>query len=651
MKNSNSEKKLKVNDKIFLNYNIKPDYKWILVQIVVFFLFITPISGYSQNADSAWIVNNYNKKEQYVPMRDGVKLFTSIYIPKDTGEKHPILITRTTYSCMPYGDNFRNFWSNHYKEYLKEKYIIVVQDVRGKFMSEGIFVDVRPFNPDKKSPLDIDESTDTYDTVDWLIRNIQGNNGKVGVFGTSYPGFYSTQAALSNHPAIVAVSPQAPVTDWFIGDDFHHNGAFFLMDAFGFYTEWGFGSPRPKPTKPTPDLFQSAYTPPTKDYYDFYLRTGALPNFTKLTGDSISFWKELMSHPNYDSFWKARNVRAAITNIKAATLEVGGLFDAEDCFGAWNTYRAIEKQSPSTNNKIVMGPWSHGQWATPEGTHLGNVQFGSNTSEWYAANIEIPFFNYYLKGKGNIDQIKEATIFFTGENQWKQFSNWPPKASTEKAIFLQENGKLNWEQPKTEASFSEYISNPAKPVPYTEGIHANRTAEYMTGDQRFASSRPDVLVFKSEILSEDVTLAGPLTAELMVSISTTDADFVVKLIDVFPDDFAYTNDNDYIMNGYQMMVRGDVFRGKYRNSFEKPEPFIPGKITSVKYTMPDVAHTFKKGHRIMVQVQSSWFPLVDRNPQKFIDIYHARDTDFQQASIRVYHDKVNNSKILLPVLK
>ncbi|HAQ20522.1 MAG TPA: X-Pro dipeptidyl-peptidase [Prolixibacteraceae bacterium] len=617
-------------------------------RIIIWLLLITPFFTKAENADSTWIVNNYIKKEQYITMRDGIRLYTVIYLPKDITEKHPVLITRTPYSSGPYGENnFRKFWNNHYKEYFRENYIMVMQDVRGKSMSEGTFIDVRPFNKHKKLNTDIDESTDTYDTIDWLVKNLAGNNRKVGVFGNSYPGFYAIQAALCNHPALVAVSPQAPVTDWFMGDDWHHNGAFFILDAFNFFVIWGFGNIRKEPTE---DEFKSNLKVPTKDNYAFFLRTGAIPNFTKLTGDSIKFWNEMMNHPDYDAWWQERNARTACYNIKPAMLVVGGLFDAEDCFGAWNTYKAIEKQSPRTDNKLVMGPWCHGQWTRTDGTHLGHIKFGSNTVEWYARNMEIPFFNYYLKKKGSVENIKNANVFFTGENIWKQFTQWPPADATEKALFLQSGGKLNWEKSTSrKKSYSEYISDPAKPVPYTEGINSRRTYEYLTDDQRFASTRPDVLVFQTDVLTKDVTLAGPVIADLQTSISTTDADFVVKLIDVFPDDFRYGKDDNYIMSGYEMLVRGDIFRGRYRRNFEKPEAFTADKITQVKYSMPDVAHTFKKGHRIMVQVQSSWFPLSDRNPQKFTDIYHAKDVDFQKATIRIYHDQINNSKIILSV--
>ena len=616
-------------------------------KIIYLFLCFVPFAVNAQNADSVWIMNNYTKKETYIPMRDGVKLYTVIYAPKAKAEKHPIILTRTPYACAPYGEGkFTAIWNNARKYFWKENYIYVQQDVRGRWMSEGIFMDVRPYNANKKST-DIDESTDSYDTIDWLVKNIADNNNKVGVIGTSYPGFYATMAALSNHPALKAVSPQAPVTEWFIGDDFHHNGAFMMMDAFGFYS--GFGQPRPQPTTKGP----VGFTFPVQDNYEFYLRTGALANLTKIMGDSIAFWKDLMDHPNYDDFWKARNTRNFVQNISPniATLVVGGLFDAEDCFGAWNLYKAIESKTKN-NNQLVMGPWHHGQWGAIDGSYLGNVQFGSNTSEWYRQNIEFPFFDYYLKDKGSVDKIKEANIFFSGANEWKQLPQWPPANNQPQEIYLQNNGALSFTKSKATglSTYSEYISDPVKPVPYTEDVHLGRTKEYMTDDQRFAARRTDVLVFKTDILTEDVTLGGPLVADLMVSLSTTDADFVVKLIDVFPDDFKYTDKSKskYEMSGYQMLVRGEVMRGKFRNSFEKPEPFTPGKPTQVKFSLPDVAHSFKKGHRIMVQVQSSWFPLVDRNPQKFVDIYHAKDADFQKATIRLYH---NASKIILPVLK
>ncbi len=623
------------------------------------FVIIT-LSAAAQQSNDAWFKANYTKKEVYIPMRDGVKLFTAFYIPKDSTEKHPFLISRTPYSCAPYGeDKFTGLGDSYRIAYLKEGYIMVFQDVRGRFMSEGVFEDVRPFNKNKTG-MQIDEASDTYDAIDWMVKNIPNNNGNAGVYGISYPGFYSTEAALSNHPALKAVSPQAPVTDWFMGDDFHHNGAFFAMDGFSFYPT--FGKPHPKPTQ----NYGLGFTTPIKDNYKFYLEQGTPKKLDEVIGDSIAFWHEMYRHPNYDAWWQARNARVGLYNVKPAMLWVGGLYDAEDCFGAWNCYKATEKQSPQTNSRLVMGPWYHGGWASKEMSYLGNVRWGSNTSEWYQKNVEVPFFNYYLKGKGTAEDISEATIFFTGENEWHKLPTWPPANVENKSMYLKYDGSLTFTSPgaafkpedraKRPASFSEYVSDPKHPVPYTEDVHNRRTREYMDDDQRFAERRPDVLTFKTEILADDISLAGPVIADIQAALSSTDVDFVVKLIDVFPDDFAYSsmsggNGVVYPMGGYEMLVRGEIFRGKYRNSFEKPEAFIPNKITTVKYALPDVAHTFKKGHRIMIQIQSSWFPLADRNPQKFMDIYTANESDYQKETIRIYHDAMNATKFILPILK
>jgi putative CocE/NonD family hydrolase len=627
--------------------------------LFVFVLLVSTVISLAQTntLDSAWVRDNYYKREHMIPMRDGKKLFTAVYIPKDTTEKHPMLLRRTPYSAGPYGEaNFpESYWNSYYRLYMRENYIMVVQDVRGRYMSEGEFVDVRPYTENKNGN-SIDEASDTYDAVAWLVKNIPNNNNKVGVFGISYPGFYATMAALSNHPSVVAVSPQAPVTDWFHGDDFHHNGAFMLMDGFSFYS--GFGKPRPTPTTKG----QPGYRFPGTDNYQAFLRAGTLKDFSRLMGDSVSFWKDLYAHPNYDDWWRARNARNFVQHIPstANTLVVGGLFDAEDVFGAWNLYKAIEEKAKN-NNKIVMGPWFHGQWGgRGDGSSLGNVRFGARTSEWYQNNIELPFFNYHLKGKGDLAKLAEATIFFSGENNWKQFNQWPPANTSIQNLYLQPNGSLGWNKSSGTTAFTSYTSDPAKPVPYAEDVHMSRTREYMTDDQRFAARRPDVVVFETGILENDVTLAGPIYADLFTSISTTDADFVVKLIDVFPDTFRYpdavwqparTTGGSYPMGGYQMLVRGEVMRGKFRRSFETPAAFTPGKVEQVKFYLPDVAHTFKKGHRIMVQVQSSWFPLVDRNPQKFVNIYEASAADFQKADIRIYHNSQYPSSLILPVLK
>jgi len=620
---------------------------------LLFFLFLICSLQicYAQNdqQDSAWLRDHYTKLERYIPMRDGIKLFTAIYVPNDRSEKHPFLMVRTPYSCAPYGPDYSSrLYATHWRYYARGNYIIVIQDVRGKWMSEGEFVDVKPFIKDKKTNKDIDESSDTYDTIDWLLHNVDGNNGNVGVFGISYPGFYATMAAACGHPALKAVSPQAPVTDWFQGDDFHHNGAFFQMDGFGFYSS--FGKPRPKPTT----IGSPGLNLVIPDNYNFFLQTGPARQM-ELMNDSVAFWKDLYAHPNYDDWWKARNARNAMYNIKPAIMVVGGLFDAEDCFGAWNLYKAIEKQNPGNNNRLVMGPWSHGQWGSRDGSYMGNVRFGSNTSMYYQNNIEIPFFDHYLKGQDD-PGLAEATIFFSGVDQWRKFDQWPPKESNSRDIYLDADGALSWNRPAKTNNFTEYISDPAHPVPYTEDVHSGRTREYMTDDQRFASRRPDVLTFETAPLEDDLTLAGVITANLKVSLTNTDADFVVKIIDVFPDDFTYPATmtgptRPYPMGGYQMLVRGEIMRGKYRNSFEKPEPFTPGKIETVRFDLPDIAHTFKKGHRLMIQVQSSWFPLADRNPQQFMNIYSAKKEDYKKETIRIYHDANNVSSILLPILR
>jgi uncharacterized protein len=620
-------------------------------------LLLTGIPAFSDyRADSAWVRQHYRKMERYIPMRDGARLFTSIYVPVSADKTHPILLTRTPYSCSPYGeDRFLAWWHSYRMAYLREGYILVIQDVRGRWMSEGEFVDVRPFNPDKKAG-ETDEASDTWDTVEWLLANLSNHNGRVGVYGISYPGFYATMAAASGHPAIAAVSPQAPVTNWFIGDDFHHNGAFFILDAFSFYVGRGFGRPRPQPT--TREARNYEY--PIRDNYKFFLEGGAAAHLGRPESDSIPFWQELLRHPDYDAWWQARDARRAMHGLKPAMLWVGGLFDAEDHWGAWNAYRAAEAGNPGAPfNKLIMGPWYHNQWETRDGTHLGHIHFGSNTVIRYQEEMEIPFFNFFLKDKGSANQLAEATIFFTGANEWREFGEWPPAAGRAVDFYLHAGGALSNRQPPLPDSFSEYISDPAKPVPYTGDVHFNRTRTYMVDDQRFASRRPDVLVFKTGVLEEDLTVAGEVIADLQVSLSSSDADFVVKVIDVFPDSLSYNEVNiydekdpvlPYPMGGYEMLVHGEVMRGRYRNSLEKPEPFVPGAIERVRFSVGNIAHTFRRGHRLMLQVQSSWFPLVDRNPQQFIDVYHADPEDYVKSTVRIYHQPDRPSRLIVPVL-
>ncbi|POY37101.1 X-Pro dipeptidyl-peptidase [Solitalea longa] len=620
-----------------------------IYSLIFSFTLIASITGrlFAQETDSAFVINHYDKKECQIAMRDGKKLFTVVYSPKDKSKAYPFLLNRTPYSVGPYGEGKYKTALGPSSFALREGFIFVYQDVRGRFMSEGEYVNIRPQIKDKISS-SVDESTDTYDTVDWLIKNVKGGNGKVGVYGISYPGFYSTTAALAGHPAIKAVSPQAPVTNWFLGDDFHHNGALFMFDTFSFYSV--FGLPRPQLIKEWPQGYQFK----SSDAYDFYLKKGALKNLEKeVFNGNVAFYKDLVAHPNYDAFWKARDIRQHLKGIKPAMLVVGGFFDAEDCWGTLETYKSIEKNNPKITNTLVMGPWFHGGWARSDGSYFGDIKFGSTTSTWYQQNIELPFFLYYLKGQGNPD-IPEALTFDIGADSWKKHSAWPPAEAKEKTLYFRAKGKLSFDAPKETTGADTYISDPEKPVPYQDGIAMNRSREYMIDDQRFASRRPDVLVYETDVLDKEITLAGPLNANLFVSTTGTDADFIVKLIDVYPDSL-----NSYVLNkkevkigGYQMLLRAEVMRAKYRNSYEKPEALTPGKTEQVKFYLPDVMHTFRKGHKIMIQVQSTWFPLVDRNPQKFVEnIYEANDHDFQKAEIKILRQSDAASSLKVNVLE
>jgi len=607
-------------------------------------LSITSQTGARQSAPFN-VKDRYVKSEHRISMRDGVKLFTVVYAPKDTSQKYPILMNRTPYGVGPYGADAYRPSPGPSAAFMQEGYIFVYQDVRGTFMSEGEFEDVRPYIPNKKSPKDIDESSDTYDTIEWLVKNVPNNNGRAGVWGISYPGFYSATALMDAHPALKAASPQAPIADWFAGDDDHHNGAFFLFDCFGF--NMFFGMPRPEPTRNQFKNFDFG----TPDAYKFFLDLGSVANAQKnyFKGKN-KYWNDVTTHGTYDGFWQARNVLPHMKKITPAVMVVGGWFDAEDLYGPLNIYQTIEKNNPGAKNILVMGPWSHGQWARGDGESLGDIHFGSKTSAWYRENVELPFFNFYLKDKGE-PKLPEATAFRTGANEWQSFEQWPPKDLQSRALYFHEKGQLSFDAPKdTEAPFDEYVSDPANPVPYTNAITNSRGTGYMIEDQRFAARRPDVLVYETDALSEDMTLAGPITADLFVSTTGTDADFIVKLIDVFPDNAPNTPQNAKI-GGFQMLTRAEVMRGKFRRSLSKPEPFQPGKPDEVKFTLNDVHHTFKAGHKIMVQVQSSWFPLVDRNPQKFVDIYHATEADFQKAIHRVYRSARMSSHLKFGVLR
>ncbi len=603
-------------------------------------------------ANAAFVRSRYTKFEYRIAMRDGVRLFTAVYVPSDAGpgKKYPIMMTRTPYTVAPYGSDryAANLMS---PAFAKEGFIFAFQDVRGRNMSEGEFVNVRPQLTSKKSNTDIDESTDTHDTISWLIANVPNNNGRVGLKGISYPGFYSSAGAIDSHPALKAVSPQAPIADWWRGDDMHRHGAFNVQLSFAFFSN--FGKPRPAPVaneewKPFPFG--------TPDAYEFYLRPLAELDTQYLKG-GIPFWKEITEHPDYDAFWQARNLLPHLKNIKAAMLIVGGWYDTEDLYGALATYRAIEEQNKGTSNSVIMGPWRHGGWARGDSSKLGDADFGFVTAEIFQAK-ELAFFLHHLKG-GPAPGLPEAMMFEAGADRWRSFPSWPPPGTREMRLFLEEGGKLTFDKPPaaadSAAAFDEYLSDPARPVPYTANPEQSWSATYVTEDQRFASRRPDVLVYQSEPLEHDVTLAGPLLAELFVSTTGSDADWVVKLIDVHPGVMpGWTEADDRSgkpnLGAQQILVRGEPIRGRYRENPSAPKPFTPGEVTPVRFPINDVFYTFKRGHRIMIQIQSSWFPFIDRNPQTYVNIFQAKASDFVKATHKVYRAQSTPSALVVRVL-
>jgi putative CocE/NonD family hydrolase len=614
-------------------------------------LFLIPFvlrADLTNGVNQSYLREHYTKQEFNIPMRDGVKLFTAIYSPKETETRYPILLTRTPYGVRPYGEDLYDDPHGPMQRYAREKFIFAFQDVRGRHSSEGEFVHVRPQNDSPTNSNQIDESTDAYDTIDWLVKNIPNNNGNLGMMGISYPGFYTAAGMINSHPALKCASPQAPVSDWFVGDDFHHNGTFYLPHAFTFLADFGqkLEDPNRDETKKLHYL--------TPDGYEFFLKLGPLANADELYfHHKIEFWDDLMEHGTYDAFWQARNLPPHLKNVHTAVMTVGGWFDAEDLYGALAVHRAVEKLDPGITNMLVMGPWYHGGWSGSDGDHLGNVNFWAKTAEFYRENIELPFLKHFLKGDTNFNQPK-AFVFETGSDQWRRYDIWPPRNAHEKSLYFHAGGKLSFTPPKSEANdFDEYVSDPAKPVPFIPGTALGMTREHMVDDQRFAASRPDVLVYETEPLEEDVTFAGPVRAKLKVSTTGTDSDFVVKLIDVYSGEYPNPDPNPTGVNmgGYQQLVRGEAFRGKFRKSFSDPEPFTPGKIAPVEWVLPDVNHTFRRGHRIMIQAHSSWFPLVDRNPQIFCDIYKARAEDFHKATERIYHSAENSSCVTVDVLE
>lgn len=592
---------------------------------------------------------HYERAEYMISMRDGVNLYTQVYTPKDESQKYPILLFRTPYSVRYYGaGNYRRVLGPN-DDYAREGFIFVYQDVRGKFKSEGEFVVMKPHEPAKSSPQDTDESSDTYDTIEWLLKNIPGHNGRVGQWGISYPGWQTVMGMIDAHPAMKASSPQASPSDMWIGDDFHHNGAFRLMYTFG-WLSWN-AQTRAGPSGDRTMRFDYG----TPDGYKFFLELGPVSNVDKkYFHNRVPTWNEYMEHGDYDEYWKVQNVLQHLNNIKHPILNVAGWFDAEDFYGPMSIYYTIEKKNPENKSILVVGPWLHGGWARMDGDALGNIRFDSKTGEYFRKKVEFPFFNYYLKDKGKMN-LPEALVFETGSNQWKSYGKWPPDEAKEKNLYLHSNGKLSFTPPSeaSDKTHDSYISDPNKPVPFSAEIRTSQGHLWMIEDQRFAARRPDVLVYQSDILTEDVTIAGPIIAGLFVSTTGTDADWIVKLIDVYPGNAPDNKPNpcNVRMGDFQMLVGADVFRGKYRNSFEKPEPFVPDKVTKIEYDLRDKYHCFCKGHRIMVQIQSTWFPVIGRNPQKFMDIYHAEENDFQKATHKIYRSAKYSSHLKLKVLE
>ena len=606
------------------------------------FLFLC-LSALGQEKKPNYVAENYTKQEVRIKMRDGLELFTAIYSPKDTSKKYPIVMQRTPYNCAPYGpDQFKRSIAPN-ETMMKEGYIVVYQDVRGRYMSDGLYDNMKGYIPNKKGKTEVDEASDTYDTIDWLVKNVANNNGNVGTWGISYPGYYASYSLLSGHPALKAVSPQACISDFFF-DDFHHNGA-YLLSYWKVTPLFG-----PQKTKPTTEAWFKFPNVGTNDDYQFFLNAGPLVNLDKYYDSSNEFWQQLKEHSSYDEFWQKRGLLQHLKNIKPAVMIVGGWFDAEDLYGPLNTYSTIEKSSKNYNT-IVMGPWSHGDWArNSEKQIIGNINFGDSISGFYQKNIEANFFRHFLKnnGKGE-NKLPEAYVFDTGRKEWKTYDAWPPKNTEKQQFYLQPQQKLT--KNAGAVSFEEFISDPKKPVPHSEDIKQQGLTprKYMTDDQRFAARRPDVLVFETDVLAEDVTMAGDILAKLQVATTGTDADWVVKVVDVFPNDEPETKEvQPYLkMSNYHMMVRSEVMRGRFRNSFVNPEPFVANEKTPVNVKLQDVFHTFKKGHKIQIQVQSTWFPLIDLNPQTFVpNIFYAKPEDFKKQTHRVYSDSAIEFTVL-----
>jgi putative CocE/NonD family hydrolase len=611
--------------------------------------------GGGAQPDSLYTRDHYSKAEYMVPMRDGVKLYTIVYTPKDTSAAWPFMLDRTPYGIPPYPLSDYKRILGPSPEFDRDGYIFVYQDARGKFRSEGTFRVMNPYKPVKHGPQDVDESSDNYDTIDWMLKHIPHNNGRVGQWGISYPGWQTVMGLIAAHPALKASSPQSSPSDMFVGDDFHHNGAFRFMYTFN----WLSGNARPR-TAATTDR-PAPFDYGTTDGYRFFLGTGTVARVNDLYfHDQVPTWNDFLQHPNYDAYWQDQNALKDLKGIKHAVLNVTGWFDQEDFYGPMSIFYTIDKENPGNQSTLVVGPWNHGGWGSGGGDSLGAVKFGSSTGEYFRKEVQLPFFQRYLKDKP-VKALAKAIVFETGTNVWKTYDSWPPKTAVKRDLYLQADGKLSFSPPMaTGAAYDSYVDDPAHPVPFTQEKRVTQGFLWMVEDQWFASTRPDVLTYETEPLTQPVTIAGPVLAKMRVSTSGTDADFIVKLIDVFPTNAGEVagggraggrgGGGDQRMRDYQMLVGAEVFRAKYRHSYTKPEPMVPDQVTPLEWDLRDKYHTFQAGHRIMVQVQSSWFPLIDRNPHKFMDIYAAKPSDFQKATERVYHSASQPSHLELKVL-
>jgi len=607
-----------------------------------------PGGSWQESPAAREIRERYSKHEYRIPMRDGTRLFTVVYVPKDASaaRTYPFLIERTPYGVAPYGPDAYPKRLGPAPVFVRDGFLFVQQDVRGRYQSEGTFVEMTPHKENKK-PGEVDESTDAYDTIEWLLGNVPFHNGQAGLYGISYPGFYAAAGMPDTHPALKACSPQAPVTDLYMGDDAYHNGAFMLAANFGFYLFF-----RPRAGLEFPSREYPSFDYGTNDGYEFYLGLGPLANAKqRYFKDGNVYWDDQVAHPNYDAYWKARNIAAHMNRVRCAVLTVGGLFDAEDLEGPTRIFHAVAAASPATPNKLVEGPWVHGGWAFTKGDHLGPVDFAGQHSDYFNEQVLLPFFRQYLKDGGDAN-LPTALVFETGSNAWRRYDSWPPKNLVARTWYLAAGQRLSPE-PAKEAGYDEYVSDPARPVPFLDTQATGVPQAYMTADQRFATKRPDVLVYQSGPLEQDLRVAGRVSPRLWISSSGSDSDFVVKLIDVYPLSFPDPDPNprELHMGGYQQLVRGEPFRARFRKSFEKPVPLEPGNPTALDFDLPDVHHTFQRGHRIMVQIQSTWFPLVDRNPQKFVNVPEARAEEFSKATERVYRGGARASAIVLPVLE